>query len=734
MNRSNSCFLSFVLVSLALCAAPASAATTLSSTRIYTDLDLATFYVDGQLFIGSATFLWPAGSKHTLDITPVQYPTLAKTRYSFTGWTESTGLLPSSGTSLVISADPAITYYKASMSVQHAVSLNFFMCSNPDPATCGYPGTVYVNNAGYVVNADVYLDAGSTVALRAAPNPGYVFTGWLKGLGNSIQAYLNAFTLNGPVVVYPQFLRAVRVTLVADPPGLQVLADSTQVFTPITLDWGQGTTHTLGAVTPQIDRHGKLWVLDSWSDAGDSTHAYTMPALATSLTLTAKYVAGGRVTFLTDPAGLKLSVDGHDTWTGYNFAWGAGVEHTVSALAQQTDAGGGGWSFQSWSNGGPATQTIALTDAQVAAGVRLTASYDLLSQTVIQSLPSGLHVRVDGADCVTPCAYERTAGSSIRVSAPATADLGGGVHLQFAGWSDGASGDHTITTTLASQTITANYQGGYRIESSANPPDGAAWWHFSPPSTGGFYAPGTVVTVSVGAASGYRFTRWEGDATGSLPVTTVTVSGVMQIRARLARTDYSAIDSIANAAGDTPEAAVAPGSIISIYGENLALASAIGPDSPLAQTLGGVTVAVGDRMLPLLFVAPGQINALVPSDLALGGQTLTIHFDSQPDVKGTFTAQRNAPGLFYQQISGKSFAIALHQDGSYVTAKSPAHRGELVTLLGTGFGPYHPQPLEGFAVPASPRLPLVDHAELLFEDQSIAPEFAGAAAGRVGRS
>jgi uncharacterized protein (TIGR03437 family) len=189
---------------------------------------------------------------------------------------------------------------------------------------------------------------------------------------------------------------------------------------------------------------------------------------------------------------------------------------------------------------------------------------------------------------------------------------------------------------------------------------------------------------------------------------------------------------VGNAVGDTPEATVAPGSLISIYGQRLASALQVGPGSPLAQTLAGVTVTVGNQMLPLLFVSPGQINAQLPSELAEGAQTIEVHSLGQPDVTGVFTVQRNAPGLFFQQISGNPYLIALHEDGSLVTQRSPARRGELVTALGTGFGPYQVQPPDGFAVPSSGHYPLLDKAELLFGDKVIEPEFAGAAPARVG--
>lgn len=729
MKRSDFYAASTLLVSLTL--APAlPAATTIASTQVLTNPGGASFYVDGQLFTSSATFLWPAGSKHTLNIQAVQQDSITRTSYNFTGWTDSTGLLSMSTTQIVITADPSITFYQAAVTVQYAVSLSFFRCSNPDPTTCHSPGAVYVNNTPYLVNSDVYLNAGSTVVLRAAPNPGFVFTGWLDPMGHPLEAFLTSFTLNSPVFVDPQFLPAARITIVSSPPGLQVLADRTPAYSPITLDWGLGTTHTLGAVTPQTDHYSRLWVFDSWSDQGAETHSYTVPEQVLPVTLTAKYVPGIAVSFLTAPLGLELTVDGVSNLPLYNFAWAAGVAHTVSAPQQQTDQSGRGWVFRSWSNGGPATQTITLTSAN-AAGFRLIANYDPLSQTVIQSSPSGMHLQADGADCITPCTLQRPIGSTIQVSAPPSIQVSADTRLLFTGWSDGSSGDHAITAAPGPQVVIANYQSDYRLGYSSNVPD-AVTWHFSPAPVDNFYAAQTEVTVSPVIAPGYRFHRWEGDASGTSEVITVTMSGPLNIRARVDKVDYVGIDAVVNAAGSTPENAVAPGSIVSVYGDNLAPSVQAGPASPLAQTLAGVTVSVGDRFLPLLFVSPGQINVELPSDLASGMQTLKVRQTGLPDAAADFTVQRNAPGLFYQELTGQAFAIMLHADGSLVSPASPARRGELVTLLGTGFGPYQPQPPDGFAVPGTVLYPLKDTVELVCGDKTITPEFAGAAQGRVG--
>src|SRR5271169_203301 len=218
--------------------APALADPTISSTVVSTQPSGAVFYVDGQRFSSPTTFMWPQGSKHTLNIDVVQFGQYTKTQYTFMGWSDSTGTLTGSAPLLIVTADPAITFYQAAVTAQYAVTLSFFACPGGNAVACDSPGTIFVNNAPYVGNADVYVDAGSLVVLRASPNPGWVFTGWVPGYGNGTQAYLNSFTINQPVVVYPQFIRAAAVTITSNPPGLQVLADNTPVLTPVTLDWG----------------------------------------------------------------------------------------------------------------------------------------------------------------------------------------------------------------------------------------------------------------------------------------------------------------------------------------------------------------------------------------------------------------------------------------------------------------------------------------------------------------
>jgi uncharacterized protein (TIGR03437 family) len=531
------------------------------------------------------------------------------------------------------------------------------------------------------------------------------------------------------------FQVARSINLATVPPGFGVLADRAPVPTPATMEWGWNSTHSVGPVTPQQDQTGNWWVFSSWSDGGAPNHAYQVAGVIAADTLTATYVPAAPILLTTSPAGLSLTVDGRSNWPTYNFTWGVGETHNLLAPAQQTDSQGRIWSFASWSNGGAATQNFTVPASAAGTGVRLVATYNPVGHLTVNSSMSGLTVKVDGASCSTPCDIQRPVGTQVDVSAPPTLPLGDGSRADFSGWSGGgaapgSAGDWVGTLGGDPVVISANYRTMNRLTTALSPP-GSASWSLQPASPDGYYDSPTTVNVSVTAQPGYRFHGWSGDLSGSVPWGAVSLNVPRSVAALFDAVPYIAPAGVQNGAGSTPQPGVAAGSAISIFGANLASAAATGPDNPLAQTLNGVVVQVGDRLLPLFFVSPGQINAQLPADFAAGSETLTVSAQGQPDVRAGFTIVRNAPGLFQQEVNGQSFAVALHEDGSAVTPDSPARPGELLTVYGTGFGPTNPMRPVGFAVPQAPPFLLLDAASVLAGSAVFPAENALAAPGRV---
>ncbi len=744
-----------------------------AGVHILTNAVGARFIVDGQIHTNAVTLIWPVGSKHILEVfyrqDGYQYADSERTRYLFGGWADNTGTLQAGGsTVLTVTADPAITSYRASFSVTHQVNIQFYGPIVPVdqdgvvPPGCAAPGDISPTQlrAGIVIVAgtclwnstQVWMGEG-THSINAFPYPGWVFEGWIiNGVGPS--SFLSTFDIRAPLTLIARFSTAKRVRFLTDPPGLRLLIDRTPVPTSDTLpcsgfqtlpptaprgfaalcygefDWALKSSHVMGAISPQYDGTGKLLVFDRFSNGSGANSVYEVTSL-TPETIVGRFVAGARVGFLTSPTGLKLTIDGRSNYPSYNFEWAVGSKHTVSPAVDQVDSRGRRYRFTGWSNGGPAAQEITVPEAAATDGYRLVAKFELLSQVTIQSSPAGATIEADGAACKTPCVLDRTDGTTVRVSTPEMVALSSSHRLEFAGWSDGGGPAHEVTVAgTEARTLTVNYNTAYRLQLVTEPLAGARF-QLEPATTDGFYTAGTGVMITVDAAPGYRFRRWAGDLEGTSRIQFVSLSTPKQARAMLDKVPYIAPAGIRNAAGDTPDATVSPGGLISIYGENLAPHFEIGPDNPMAQTIAGVTATIGSRIVPLLFVSPQQINAQLPSALEEGSHTITVRWSGQ-QIAGTFRVARNAPGLFSRLVETTPFLLGFHQDGSEITLESPMRRGETATLIGSGFGPCTPEPPDGFPLPASPSYLLVDAVEIFAGDHKLETVWAGGAVGQIG--
>jgi uncharacterized protein (TIGR03437 family) len=205
------------------------------------------------------------------------------------------------------------------------------------------------------------------------------------------------------------------------------------------------------------------------------------------------------------------------------------------------------------------------------------------------------------------------------------------------------------------------------------------------------------------------------------------------VQAVFSKVPYIAPNSVANGAGTTPQTGVAPGSIVSVFGANLANSVALGPAGQMVQTLNGTTLQAAGRLLPLFFVSPTQINFQLPSDVQPGPQTLTVSTLGQSDVQAPFNVVQDAPGLFPTAVNGQTYAVATHPDGSPVTLTAPVQQGETITLYGTGFGPCSPARPFGLPVPPSPAYVLTDGATIQIGSATpLVPAAAFAVPGSVG--
>ena len=109
---------------------------------------------------------------------------------------------------------------------------------------------------------------------------------------------------------------------------------------------------------------------------------------------------------------------------------------------------------------------------------------------------------------------------------------------------------------------------------------------------------------------------------------------------------------------------LAPESIIAAFGTNLATRTESAAVQPLPTTLAGTTVKIRDsggveRSAQLFFVAPGQVNYLMPAGLANGVGTVTVTSGDGTLSLGTVNIAAAAPGLFTANASGQGLAVGV---------------------------------------------------------------------------
>lgn len=758
----------FVLLAVVLAWAPRALAQDILSFRVAATVNGPTFIVDGEQFRKPATFLWPRGSKHVISIAAanlatasgnpncatgsneaVQYEPDCRTRYNFGGWKNDKGdQIAGAAWTVAITLDGSSSALIAQFTVEYAVRVTQYdgpfggpsaSCQTKAARPFNPPG---INESiGIVFFGGQCLDYSGTAwsvpgeyPISALPMAGFVFDGW--SFNGAPLLSVSKVTISGPAILNARFIPAKRVRFYTDPPGLRVRIDRAETGTmdpsganevapvPGLLDFVPGSRHVIGAPSPQLS-YGQNWVFSGWSNGLAQDAVYTAGTeTGTVDVLTARFVRGVSTTFLTEPRGLRLNIDGRENWPNYGFVWGLGTTHTFSAPPEQLDAAGRRWRFKTWQPTSASAGTFTVDQATLDVGnLRFTAVYESLPRLEIQSSLSGIRIDVDGTPCATPCRIDQPEGTEIRVSAPRVLPIDELSRLEFTGWGDLASADRVVVLK-SDAVLKANYVRSNKLVVTADPP-ASADVSYAPVSKDGFYDAATAVTVSLDPRPGFKFRRWEGDLTGTWPQGVLGMSGPRSALARLERYPWLPDASVTPAPGPTPANAVAPGSVIRISGASLATAEQTGPRSPLVQTLGGIVLMLGDRLLSIVSVAPEAIVAVLPSDLPEGEARLTYRNSSGQELNTPVVVSRNAPALFPESLR--------HSDGTPVWSEKPVIPGEVLTVSGTGFGPLLLPVIDGFPVPESPVNPVVDPVTISVGGQAVLPESCVAEPGASGR-
>jgi uncharacterized protein (TIGR03437 family) len=192
---------------------------------------------------------------------------------------------------------------------------------------------------------------------------------------------------------------------------------------------------------------------------------------------------------------------------------------------------------------------------------------------------------------------------------------------------------------------------------------------------------------------------------------------------------------ILNGASFAPAAPLAPGSIISVFGANLASSPAGASSLPLPKTLAGASLQVGGLDVPLFYSSGGQVNAQLPFELALNTRPqLIVKGASFVTVPETITVAAARPGIFTTTQDGKGQGVIVDVANRLVDASNPAKAGDVVVVYCTGLGATDPAVRSGEAAPAppAPLARVVTPVTVAIGGQPAAVQFAGLTPGYAG--
>jgi len=133
---------------------------------------------------------------------------------------------------------------------------------------------------------------------------------------------------------------------------------------------------------------------------------------------------------------------------------------------------------------------------------------------------------------------------------------------------------------------------------------------------------------------------------------------------------------IVSAASQSRDAPVTPDSIATIYGQRLATATESARSLPLPRDLGGTSVTITDTQgaqqpASLFFASPGQLNILMPTQLASGQARVSVRAADGTVSTGAVEIRAVSPAVFTANGAGRGVAAGLAlrvaADGSRIT-------------------------------------------------------------------
>ena len=201
-----------------------------------------------------------------------------------------------------------------------------------------------------------------------------------------------------------------------------------------------------------------------------------------------------------------------------------------------------------------------------------------------------------------------------------------------------------------------------------------------------------------------------GTYTGTITITAESVTELITINAVVAGTPL--ISGVTDAASGGPS--LTPNAFATIYGLGFS-SGALGwsPTSALPTTLGGATVQIGGKDAFMSYASFGQLNILVPPDLAPGSSTVTVTTPAG-SASATVNVLPANPQWFTYSVGSATWIAGLIANTSTLIAPQgvfgtgccrAAKTGDYIQLYANGLGATSPAAPAGVVLTAAYPIP-----------------------------
>jgi uncharacterized protein (TIGR03437 family) len=189
---------------------------------------------------------------------------------------------------------------------------------------------------------------------------------------------------------------------------------------------------------------------------------------------------------------------------------------------------------------------------------------------------------------------------------------------------------------------------------------------------------------------------------------------------------------IVNGASFRAEQPISAGSWAAAFGTFTGVTTTTASSFPLPTTLASVKVTIDGVDAPLYDVRATQLTFLIPYATKPGIRPVQISIGAT-NITGNLRVMSSSPAVFIKDTATPPRAAALNQDGlTENSSSSPARRGEIVSIYGTGPGALTAQPTDGAIPGSSPLISTVSKPQVYIGGVEADVQFSGLNPGAPG--